>query len=87
MIELIINVDGMMCGMCEAHLNDTVRRNFKVKSVSSSHKTGECTVVSDENIDREDLVLKIESLGYRVGGIIERTYVKRGFFSKLLGRK
>ena len=26
MIETILKVDGMMCGMCESHVNETVRK-------------------------------------------------------------
>ena len=29
-------VDGMMCGMCESHVNDAVRKAFPVKKVTSS---------------------------------------------------
>ena len=25
MVKTTVNVDGMMCGMCEAHMNDLVR--------------------------------------------------------------
>ena len=44
-----LKIDGMMCGMCEAHMNDLVRKNFKVKKVTSSVKDGE-TVVSVKKI-------------------------------------
>ena len=37
MIETIVKVDGMMCGMCEGHINDAIRSHFPVKKVSSSH--------------------------------------------------
>ena len=37
MVKLTLEVDGMACGMCESHVNDTVRKNFKVKKVTSSH--------------------------------------------------
>ena len=40
MIETIVKVDGMMCGMCEGHINDAIRSHFPVKKVSSSHKIG-----------------------------------------------
>ena len=30
MIETIVQVDGMMCGMCESHINDAVRSHFQV---------------------------------------------------------
>ena len=32
MIRTTVKVDGMMCGMCEAHVNDLVRKNLKVKN-------------------------------------------------------
>ena len=36
MIETIVKVDGMMCGMCESHVNEAVRKAFpEVKRVSS----------------------------------------------------
>ncbi len=40
MEKLTLKVDGMRCGMCEAHLNDAVRNAFRVKKVSSSHQRG-----------------------------------------------
>ena len=38
MIKTTLKIDGMMCGMCEAHMNDVIRKNFKVKKVTSSAK-------------------------------------------------
>ena len=29
MEQIIAKIDGMMCGMCESHMNDMVRNNFK----------------------------------------------------------
>ena len=37
MTEITLKIDGMMCGMCEAHMNDAVRNALKVKKVTSSH--------------------------------------------------
>ncbi len=31
MKQIILQVDGMMCGMCESHVNDAIRRAFPVK--------------------------------------------------------
>ena len=41
MIETIVKVDGMMCGMCESHVNEAVRKAFpEVKrAVSYTHLT------------------------------------------------
>ena len=35
MIETILKIDGMACGMCESHINDVVRRTCDVKKVTS----------------------------------------------------
>ena len=40
-----------MCGMCEAHMNDLIRKNFKVKKVTSSAKDGETVIISDAELD------------------------------------
>ena len=36
MLKITLGVDGMMCGMCESHVNDAVRKAFPVKKVTSS---------------------------------------------------
>ena len=40
MIKTTVKVDGMMCGMCESHVNDAVRKVFQVDKVTSSHSKG-----------------------------------------------
>ena len=46
MQEITVGVDGMMCGMCESHVNDAVRAAFPtVKKVSSSHGAGKTVIV------------------------------------------
>ena len=34
MIKTTVKVDGMMCGMCESHVNDAVKKSFpgRIKS-------------------------------------------------------
>ena len=31
MVQLTLRIDGMSCGMCESHVNDTIRQKFNVK--------------------------------------------------------
>ena len=39
MTEYTMHIGGMMCGMCESHMNDAIRKlDPKAKKVSSSHK-------------------------------------------------
>ncbi|EKC59112.1 Copper chaperone, partial [human gut metagenome] len=37
MVKTTLKIDGMMCGMCESHVNDAIRNAFPVKKVTSSH--------------------------------------------------
>ena len=51
MIKTTVKVDGMMCGMCESHVNDAVRKAFQVDKVSSSHRDhGACPVVLTDDL-------------------------------------
>lgn len=33
MIKTVLKIDGMACGMCEAHVNDAIRKAFTVKGL------------------------------------------------------
>ena len=54
----------MMCGMCESHMNDLIRKHCKVKKVSSSAKKGETVVISEEALDIPMLEKEIKEIGY-----------------------
>lgn len=45
MIQTTVKISGMACSMCEAHINDTIRRAFSVEKVSSSHTKGETVIL------------------------------------------
>ena len=66
LIKTVVSIDGMMCGMCESHINDAIRNNFKIETVYSSHKKGETVILSKEPPDREALIGVIEKTGYTV---------------------
>ena len=76
MEKITVKIDGMMCGMCESHMNDTFRQNFKVKKVSSSHAKGETVAIVDEDIPDEKLKEAVEKTGYTFISA-ERGKVKR----------
>ena len=82
MIQTTVKVDGMMCSMCEAHINDAVRRAFSVKKVSSSHKKGETVILSEEAPDAQKLREVIDATGYRVLDIASAPYKKTSLFSR-----
>lgn len=64
MIQTTIRIDGMMCGMCEAHINDAIRKAFSVKKVSASHGKGTAVVLSEEPLDESQLKHIIDETGY-----------------------
>ena len=51
MWKYTVEVRGMMCGMCEAHVNDAVRKAFPVKKVSSSRGKKQTVVISERELD------------------------------------
>ena len=79
MQKTILKIDGMMCGMCEAHIGDCVRRSFAVKKVSASHKSGECVILSENPLDSEKLKAAIAQIGYRVLSITQTPCEKKKF--------
>ena len=81
MIKYVVSVDGMQCGMCEAHVNDAVRQAFPVKKVRSSHTKKETVVVTDREIDPERLKEVIDKTGYTVLSVNSEVYEKIGLFS------
>ncbi len=79
MIKTTLKIDGMMCGHCEAHVNDTIRNGFDVKKVTSSHKKGTSEIISDQPLDAEKLKAAIEADGYKVLSSVSKPYEKKGF--------
>ena len=69
MWKYTVEVRGMMCAMCESHVNDAVRRTFPVKKVTSSRSKKETTVLADTELDEDALRAAISATGYEVGKI------------------
>lgn len=83
MIETIVKVDGMMCGMCESHINDAIRSHFQVKKVSSSHTKGQTVIQSQEALDQAQLRQVINDTGYKALDVVSRPVEKRGLLGHL----
>lgn len=80
MLKITVKVDGMMCGMCESHVNDAIRKSFSVKKVTSSHKKGETVILTDSSLDEDALRSAIDATGYEVKAISKEPYEKKGLF-------
>ena len=66
MVKTILDIDGMMCGMCESHMNDAIRNAFEVEKVTSSHTKGTTEIISKEPLSREALTEAVEKTGYKI---------------------
>lgn len=82
MLKITVGVEGMSCGMCEAHVNDAVRAAFKVKKVTSSHKNNETVIITESEIDENALRTAIEKSGYTVTSVTAEPYKCRGLFGR-----
>ena len=85
MIETTLGIDGMMCTMCEAHIQDAIRKSCSVKKVKASHTKGEAVILSEEALTPEQLHAAIDPTGYTLGEIAARPYEKKGF--SLFGKR
>ncbi len=82
MFRTIIKIDGMMCNMCESHVNNAIREKLSdIKKVSSSHKKGQTEIISKTAYTEEEIREILDSSGYKVIEVFSEPYKKRPFFS------
>jgi copper chaperone CopZ len=83
MYKTTVNIEGLMCPMCEKHMNEAFDAAFKAESVESSHKTNKSVIITNEPIDEADIKTAVEKAGYTFVSAVTEKYAKKGFFSKL----
>lgn len=81
MIKTTLKIDGMMCSMCEAHIQEVIRKSLPdAKKVSASHSKGEASFLSEEAPDAAALKAAIDATGYTCLGVESAPYEKKGWF-------
>ena len=78
MNKVILQIDGMMCGMCEAHVCDAIRKVCDGK-VSASHSAGTAEIIMDGAPDVARIKSSIKETGYKVVGVDVQPYEKKRF--------
>ena len=69
-----VKIEGMLCGMCEAHVCAAIRRAFpEAKKVKASRKRGEASFLTENAVDEERLKAVITEIGYTVVSITAET--------------
>ncbi len=66
MKELIINVEGMVCGGCENRVNNVVSQIEGVEKVVANHEDGIVTITLNKEVSIDVIKQKIEDIGFKV---------------------
>lgn len=81
MIKTTVEIEGMMCGMCEAHICDAIRKVVPAaKKVKASHSKNQATFLTDDQVDADKLKEAVNATGYVCIDISSEPYVKKGLF-------
>ena len=81
MIKTTLRIDGMMCGMCEAHICDTIRKAVPgAQQVTASRRRKEASFLSEAAVDPESLKAVVNATGYECLAVASAPYEKKRFF-------
>lgn len=81
MVRITLGIEGMACGMCEAHINEAVRNAFRVKKVTSSHTKKQTVILAEQDIPEQELRDIVAKAGYEVVSAGSEPYEKKGILS------
>ena len=80
MVKTTMKIEGMMCGMCEAHICDVIRNTVpSAKKVSASHSKGEASVITESASDEDRLKKAVDATGYTCVKIETEPYEKKSW--------
>lgn len=83
MNTVTIKIDGMMCGMCEAHICDAIRHLYpNAKKVKASRTRKTATFLTEETPDTEKIAKAITDTGYTFLSAEYGPYRKTGLFRR-----
>ena len=85
MVKITVGIEGMACGMCEAHINEAVRNAFQVKKVTSSHTKKQTVIIAEKDIPEQELKNVVAKAGYDAISVSSVPYEKKGLFSAFRG--
>ena len=83
MILTTMKVDGMICGMCEAHVSDAIRKAVpSAKKVTASRSRKEASFLTEDPVDILSLKAAIDATGYTCSDVVSAPYEKKGLFRR-----
>ena len=83
MDKVTMKIEGMMCGRCEAHVCDAIRKAVpSAKKVAASRSKKEASFLTEEEVDVDRLKDSIDATGYTCLTISLTPYEKKGLFGR-----
>lgn len=83
MILTTLKIEGMLCGMCEAHVCDAIRKAVPAaKKVTASRAKKEASFVTDGAVDADALKAAVDATGYTCLSVLSQPYEKKGWFRR-----
>ena len=83
MIKTTLKINGMMCGMCEAHICDTIRKAVpSAKKVTASRSKKAASFLTEDAVDTASLKAAVDATGYTCLGAESAPYEKKGWFGR-----
>lgn len=77
----VLTVEGMMCGMCESHVAEALRKVPGVEKASASRSKREARVVCGSDVTDEALLAAVNATGYEASNVREEAdRPKKGLF-------
>lgn len=83
MVKTTLKIDGMMCGMCEAHICDAICKAVPdAKKVAASRGKKEASFLTEAPVNAAALKAAIDETGYTCLGVESAPYEKKGWFGR-----
>ena len=83
MISYTLHIEGMACGMCEAHICDTIRRICpEARKLAASHTKAEAVFLAEHPVDEAALRAAVDATGYRLTSVHSAPYEKKRWFGR-----
>ena len=77
----VLTVEGMMCGMCESHVAEALRKVPGVEKASASRSKKEARVVCADSVTDQALLAAVNATGYEASHVrTEADGPKKGLF-------
>ena len=76
----VMTVEGMMCGMCESHVAEALRKVPGVEKAKADRSKNEARVECGADVSDEALLKAVQDSGYDASNVREAAEEKKGLF-------